>query len=70
MVIVVIEKNFTELQTELKSLDNILQFLALSEGPLPRKLPPFMDDSGEGFSDTSLRGRLELTKELLKRAGY
>ncbi len=27
-------------------------------------------DTGEGISDTSLRGRLELTIELLKRAGY
>ncbi|MDO8460744.1 MAG: hypothetical protein Q7S74_06555 [Nanoarchaeota archaeon] len=45
------------------------QFLTV-QGPIPKITISEGKDSGEGLIDTSLRGRLELTKELLRRAGF
>lgn len=61
------EQNYRGLEREIASLDNAARFLVVSGEELPRKSPVEMGDSGEGIMDTSLRGRLELTIELLRR---
>ena len=64
------EQDYNGLQIEIETMNNVLRLLASSDEELPREnLLRLMntEDTGEGIMDTSLRGRIELTKELLKR---
>lgn len=56
-----------------KELNDMREFIprfSIKDTPLQGIKLGNIGDSGEGISDTSLRGRLELTRELLARVGY
>ncbi len=72
----IVEKSFNPEQSldgiseELSLLGDLVRGFEAMRGKILAVRLSEGEDSGEGISDTSLRGRLELTKELLKRAGF
>lgn len=58
------------LEKEIRYIYRLLSFFPTISDNISHVKLSHEFDSGTGFSDTSLRGRVELNKELLKRAGF
>jgi hypothetical protein len=64
------EQSLDRISEELSLLGDLVRGFEAKRGKILAVRLSEGEDSGEGISDTSLRGRLELTEELLKRAGF
>ena len=58
------------MRREIEKLAGFYHEFSANYSPLPSVQIIDSTDTGDGINDTSLRGRIELTRELLKRVGY
>ena len=61
-------RDYEGLEEEKQSIDKLVIDFQIRKNKIPQ-VKFCVIDSGEGFFDSSLRGRLELNRELLKRVG-